>query len=387
MDMTAGTLPRARVGGAALSGGLPTAAALLLGSLITLVGLTWDVQWHTDVGPDTFFTLPHLFLYAGSAIAGLASLTAVLAATAAQRAGRDPDPVAGGVPVAVLGVFKAPVGHLVAGCGAASFLVYGLWDLWWHSLYGFDAVIESPPHIGLLLSVMATMVGTAVVFAAAFEHRWGKVGLVVSLGALAAFSTIVVLGLTSVDGPFEAVYTAMAWLVVMLVVTAGGFARKAGLMVWVAAALGVVQLVGWWFSPWAARVYAESVGLPVRDYVRGVPVMPALMPMLLIPVALLLELFAARARRGAGWAPVVGGGVAGAVLAGVQGVQDSLVYGYRVQVAQLLPNAVAGLVVGLLAGFLGWRFGRMLRAANPGAPTRSDTAIPAPAVPAAVKEA
>ena len=78
----------------------------------------------------------------------------MLAVTARQRAGAPPVPGLGGPAVRVVGGrFTAPVGYLLSGVGAASFLLYGLWDLWWHELYGFDAVIDSPPHVGLLLSV------------------------------------------------------------------------------------------------------------------------------------------------------------------------------------------------------------------------------------------
>ena len=76
-------IPVARVRGrtphvdAAIAG--PAGAyAVLLGSAISTVGLSWDVEWHRDVGPDTFFTLPHLGLYSGSALAGIASLAMVL---------------------------------------------------------------------------------------------------------------------------------------------------------------------------------------------------------------------------------------------------------------------------------------------------------------------
>src|SRR5205823_13381088 len=75
---------------------LPAASVLLGGTVLSLVGLTWDMQWHEDVGPDTFFTVPHLFLYAGSAVAGLASLVVVLATTSATRAGRPVDASVGG---------------------------------------------------------------------------------------------------------------------------------------------------------------------------------------------------------------------------------------------------------------------------------------------------
>ena len=40
-------------------GKLP-AFVMLAGTLISLSGLTWDIDWHLDVGPDSFFTLLHL---------------------------------------------------------------------------------------------------------------------------------------------------------------------------------------------------------------------------------------------------------------------------------------------------------------------------------------
>lgn len=344
--------------------GSPVAMALLAGSVLTLIGLTWDVQWHSDVGPDTFFTLPHLFLYAGSAVAGLASLGAVLAATAARRAGREVDPAVGGTPIRVFGpLFTAPVGHLVAGCGAASFLIYGLWDQWWHGLYGFDAVIDSPPHIGLLLSVMTTMVGTVMVFAAARGARWGRWGVYGGLAVLLAFSSVTVLGLVAIDAPFEPVHAAMAFLATMLVMAASGFGGR-GAAVGTALALAAIQAATWWFSPRAARVYADAVGLPVRDYARSIPDMPALMPMALPLAAVVVELVVARAAR---WSAPVTGAVAGALLAGLHPVQDAIVYGVPAPgVAELLPNALAGAVLGALAGVLGLRFGRMLRLVGEG---------------------
>lgn len=58
--------------------------------------------------------------------------------------------------------FAAPLGYLVSGVGAALFLVYGLWDQWWHGLYGFDAVLESSAAKGRGWSVPVTIAGLAV---------------------------------------------------------------------------------------------------------------------------------------------------------------------------------------------------------------------------------
>ncbi|MFI6030681.1 hypothetical protein [Amycolatopsis magusensis] len=346
------------------------ASGLLAGTLVTLVGLTWDVEWHDDVGPDTFFTLPHLFLYTGSAIAGLVSLVVVLSTTAAQRAGRPVDEVVGGKAVGVFGrTFAAPVGYLIAGTGGALFLLYGLWDLWWHSLYGFDAVIDSPPHIGLLLSVMVTMVGTVMVFAAARDHRWGVFGTLASIAVLLSFSSVTVLGLSAVDTEISPVTIGMTFLSVMLVVLGRGFFGRPGGALGAAVLLSAWQALSWWFSPWAAHAYASAVGLPLRDNVDDVASMPSLMPACLIGAALLAELVLwVSGRNGSAprWAGALSGAVAGFVIAGAQPFQDTWLYDVRLAGAgEILATAGVGALFGLLGGFLGWRFGGMLRLLAP----------------------
>lgn len=54
---------------------------LILGIALSFLGVAFDAQWHTDVGPDTFFTLPHLIWYSAIATAGLTSLFVVLYST------------------------------------------------------------------------------------------------------------------------------------------------------------------------------------------------------------------------------------------------------------------------------------------------------------------
>jgi hypothetical protein len=335
--------------------------------LLSLVGLTWDIQWHDDVGPDTFFTLPHLFLYAGSAVVGLASLAVVLLTTAARRAGRPVDPRIGGRVVNVFGrTFAAPLGYLVSGVGAATFLLYGLWDQWWHGLYGFDAVIDSPPHIGLLLSITVSLIGTTAVFAAAREHRWGRLGTLASLTVLLTFGPVLALGLQQVPDDYaDAVAIGTSMMAVLLVAVGAGFVRRPGGAVGTAALVAAVQAVFWWFSPWAAQAYADLVGLPMRDAISGVPAMPSLTPMALLPVAALMELvyFAGR-RRGwrAGRVSVAAGGIAGLLLGLSLPVQRFLLYtGAHLPPAwYLTTTAVLSAALGLLGGFAGWRFGGML---------------------------
>lgn len=114
---------------------------------------------------------------------------------------------------------------------------------------------------------------------------------------------------------------------------------------------------------------AHADGAPVRDYVSGVPDMPTLMPMLLLPVAAVLELLFFGSRRRS-WQPgrvsVVAGGVGGLLIGLSMPLQDVWIYSLRVVdlPTVLATGAVAG-VLGLLGGFAGWRFGGMLRPLAP----------------------
>lgn len=337
--------------------GLVPAGFVLGGTLISLIGLTWDIQWHSDVGPDTFFTLPHLFLYAGSAFSGIASLVVVLMTTANAKRDKAIDPIVGGRAVGVFGrTFAAPVGYLISGTGAALFLVYGLWDQWWHGLYGFDAVIDSPPHIGLLLSISITMVGAVMVFAVARDQRWGTYGMIIAAATLLVFSMVTSLGLNAVPRALaNPVSVGTAFFSVMILFMAAHVMNRRGGALAVGVVVAVLQAAFWWFSPWAAEVYANAIGLPLRDYNDGVPGMPNMIPMCLVLVAVVVELM----HKLPVWIP---GAVGGAIIAACAPLQRLLTYGMSFPVnARYLTTIVLAAAFGALAAMLGRRFGHMLR--------------------------
>ncbi|MDR7274732.1 hypothetical protein [Catenuloplanes atrovinosus] len=347
------------------SAGLIGAAVLLFGTSMSLAGIAWDVQWHVDVGPDTFFTLSHLMLYAGSAIAGLSSLAMVLRATAAQRAGRRTDPEEGGRTVRVL-AFDAPLGYLVSGAGAAMFLLYGMVDLWWHTVYGFDAVLGSPPHVALFSSITVTMVGAVIVFGFAPGRRWGRAGLALSLPILMLFSPLMLEAVEDLPTGFNAVLVASAFFTTLCLVLAAGVSSRPAYAVTVAATLGAMQLVLWFFAPWASRVYADSTGLPLRDNLEASP--PELAgeaPIFLLVTALAIAAVLAYGRRASAsprWIPQLAGAAGGLLVAVSMDAQIALIgNGPLAAPGQLVANALAGLAAGALAGFLGWRFAGMLR--------------------------
>ena len=336
----------------------PVAAGfVLVGTGISLIGTSWDVQWHIDVGPDTFFTLPHLFIYAGSAIAGIASLVAVLAVTAAQRRGETPDPADGGVPIRVFGGrFTAPLGYLVTGVGAAMFLLYGLIDLWWHTVYGFDAVLNSPPHVALFTTVSITMIGAVIIAAAARELRWGRIAMAISVPVLMTFFPITANAFEGLPLPFNPVVVATAWIIVLLLVVTRVAIDRPGAAALTAAVLLVMQGILWLFTPWAAETYAGAVGLPLRDGVGDEsPYIPAGIPLAGLLAAAVIELLI---RRG----PVIAAGIAGLLLGVTFQLQQSwLHFAGPSTVGVLIATGIAGGLFGLLGGYLGARFGVLLR--------------------------
>jgi hypothetical protein len=338
-----------------------------LGTALSLAGLSWDIQWHIEVGPDTFFTLSHLALYSGSALAGITSLVMVLMATAAQRTGRPWDRAAGGPPVRVFGgVFTAPLGYLVTGVGAASFLLYGLLDLWWHSIYGFDAVLNTPSHVALFLSILITMIGLLITFVAAGDQTWARAGLTLAFAIVIVFAPIPFNALSDLPLPIDPVLLGDIVCAPALLIMAGWVLGRWGALR-VAVALGVLQAFLWWFSPWAAETYAAATGLPLRDNLRGgAPELPALIPMFAVLIALAIEGLFWLARTGRlgprALTPVLGVS-AGVVLAATLPVQLSVTHlGGRSSAAELVVFLVLGVILGVPAGYLGTRCGVLLKA-------------------------
>lgn len=75
----------------------------------------------TDVGPDSFFTAPHLVLYGGIAVSGIVCLAMVLLTTVAARQGA---PAIRAETIQLLGGrFRGPLGYVVGGFGALFFLL------------------------------------------------------------------------------------------------------------------------------------------------------------------------------------------------------------------------------------------------------------------------
>ena len=380
------TVPRPAVASAAARVRAAAGAPLLLGVLCSFLGFAWDIQWHVDVGPDTFFTAPHLVLYSGIALSGLVCLAVTLLTTAAARQG-DPAALTGTTAV-FGGAYRAPLGYLVGGFGALSFLLYGLLDQWWHSVYGFDVAIVSPPHVGLILSIFVTMFGALLVFAGEAQRTAhptpaAAIRFAAAAAILFAFLTPTVLDtLPWFVGPISWPGVATSLLYPALLLLVASTLRLPGAATLAAALFLLLQAVSWVAIPWVTVEYATAIGLFLRDTTANRPVVPGMLPSFLLVAALAVDGLVWSCRRSR--LPVrfgvpLAGAVAALVLNLLQPVPPLYVIGpdapaeflARIQMmmaATRLPTLLLAPVVGALSGWFGWRLGVVLRGTTGPAP-------------------
>lgn len=325
---------------------------VLLGVFATVFGLSWDVQWHSDVGPDTFWTLPHLFVYSGAALTGGACLAVVLLCTMVARGARQLDwiPIFGGL-------FFAPVGFVVAGFGAFGFLSFGVFDQWWHTIFGFDVTLASPPHVGLIFSDILSTVGCVLIFV---RGRHVEGFRMVLATALALCFTLPFLIATLFELGLELPAIGMSALLLPLGMA---FVVSTSRNPWAAFAMTLMLSAFRWLCmilfPVMTRAYADSLGWSLRDGVNGVPGIPALLPVL-APVAGLVVGLILVAWKARGRAVTLGVLLAGLIAAPILYADSSLIPMKDSGWMTLFPLAL----VGVLGAWLGWQLGVVARHAN-----------------------
>jgi len=127
------------------------------------VGGYWDISWHRSIGRDTFWSAPHMAIYACGILAGISSgyliLTTTFGGTAALKA----------VSVRIWGLW-GPLGAFISAWGGVAMLASAPFDDWWHNAYGLDVRIISPPHMVLAAGFFGIELGT-VMLMLAFMNR------------------------------------------------------------------------------------------------------------------------------------------------------------------------------------------------------------------------
>jgi hypothetical protein len=290
------------------------------------VGAMWDIAWHGDVGRDTFFTPPHLFILGGIGLMGMASLWATIPAgrTVRERARRRP-------------------GMALAGVCAALQLLGLAVDNWWHGVFGLDVTLWSPPHLLLLFLGWLAIVGLLADHAASGSAR--APGLAVACGLVLCVSTAV---LAEYDFGFP--HFRMLWAPLLLAaLSAGGFTmarRSSGLRYAATVAAG-------------SAIALRLVGLAVHVIVhRSLPTPPlGLLAGGLAFDLLLLARFPQAAAAAGSWLATFGASLPWLAVEGRTVWPRSI----------LLPAAVLGIGTAMAGAALGAAIGRRLHRLQSGA--------------------
>jgi hypothetical protein len=138
--------------------------AVLFASLSVVVGVLWDISWHSSIGRDTLWSPPHLAMYLGGVVAGVACGWYVLHTTFAGL------PADRAVSVTFWKYFRGPLGAWMCIWGAFAMMTSAPFDDWWHNAYGLDVKILSPPHAVLALGILSIQLG-ALFMLLALQNR------------------------------------------------------------------------------------------------------------------------------------------------------------------------------------------------------------------------
>jgi hypothetical protein len=287
MESVAQAVP-ARAAASAPGEGLPWYLyTTVAGATSIIVGLLWDISWHSTIGRDTFWTPAHLGIYLGGTLAGVANgllvLHTTLRGTEEARARS----------VRFWGL-RGPLGAYVSVWGAGAMLTSAPFDDWWHAAYGLDVEILSPPHVVLLLGIFFVIGGACVTALqaqnaaeAAVDPRAGTyrrlfayaLGLLLTMGALAVWSDT---RPYIAHNPHFYQYAAVPFPL-MLAAAARGLRGR-----WPATTAALVYMalflgMGWLLSPWPA---APKLG-PIRQDITHM--VPLGFPLLLAAPALAMD--------------------------------------------------------------------------------------------------
>ena len=279
-----------------------------------VVGLYWDISFHLTVGRDSFWTPAHLLIQAGGILGGLSG-SSLIVSTTLRRASPLRDRSIG-----VWG-FRGPFGAFVSTWGAATMVVSAPFDDWWHSAYGLDVTVLSPPHTVLLLGILGVATGGVFSVLAALNRTTGALRSRLQWILLAVGAEVLVLAMTMI---FEYTYRdslhrsdcyrALSIVAPLVIV---GFAQASGAR-WAAtmtaAGYTAFMLVMLWVFPLVpAEPKLGPVYQPITHYV------PLGFPLLVIAPAIVIDLVRARIsgwRRGS--QAIVIGGVFLAVMVAVE---------------------------------------------------------------------
>lgn len=274
-----------------------------------VTGTAWDVQWHTYVGRDQFWTPPHILIYTAVGCAGLIALVNVLASTLRYHL-RTPG-VDDTASIRILWLFHAPLGFVFTGFGILTALIAAPFDNYWHELYGIDVTLWSPFHIMGITGGLLAIIGFVYVFAseAALDRQKGtrrprlcglsmfEWGSITILALLLELPLMALLQFPSIDiGPVGLVSypLPLAFFCAFCLRSALAFTGKPGTATLVALLLTLYSLFLQAIIPLGLRILVIHQGLTFRPGL----VLPifnlnaALMPLVVVVSAVIIDAIA-----------------------------------------------------------------------------------------------
>src|SRR5881628_2594977 len=337
---------------AVVTGSFPAVAiaVAIVSGAAGMVGVYLDTAWHRTVGRDSFFILPHVFIYCG----GLGVLGAALGSVTHATLGRAAD---FGGPILRLWRLQLPLGFAVTALGISVITAAAPVDAWWHDTFGKDVLIWSPPHLQLHLGAGIAAIG--LLFAVAAQRGRGALaGAWLWRGAMLA----VLVDLVHRGHFILAHYTML------------DHARTPDLYPFLVALLVPVVLVAAAraVGPWAPTLacllflgvtWLIDVMLRAIEFERY-----TLTPILALPAAVLSLAFwgaerrRARSRRDGAWLSVAAGVAFTIAFVTMEFVWMGWAVGRPWPTERVLAALPLVLVTGALSGWVGWVLGGFLRA-------------------------
>jgi hypothetical protein len=263
----------------------------VFGVTSAMIGGQWDISWHRSIGRDTFWTPAHIAIYMCGVLAGLSCGYLILATTFGNFSRLRSTSVK-------MWGFEAPLGAFIAAWGGLAMLTSAPFDNWWHSAYGLDVKILSPPHVFLILGNLAVNTGTLILILgmmnrAQAEFRNKLEWLFLYIGG------VVLIGLMLMIMEFSwhaLMHNGKYYRVVSMVVplVLAGVARASEKR-WAATTVAAVYWLFWAGMGWILPLFPAEPKLgPV--YHQVTQFVPPEFPMLLFIPALALDILWSRTR-------------------------------------------------------------------------------------------
>jgi hypothetical protein len=278
--------------------------ASVIGVTSAIIGGHWDISWHRSIGRDDFWTPAHMAIYACGIIAGISSAYLILATT--FGIGSYPRDAA----VRMWG-FRGPVGAFLTAWGGVAMLTSAPFDDWWHNAYGLDVKIVSPPHVVLILGILAIQTGALLLMLGYMNRATGSLKrqydylFVYTGGMILLLLTVFIMEFTGRIYAHSGMYYRTVGLAipgVLVAVTLVSSLRWAGTMI---AGIYTVFMLGFvWILPlFPAEPKLGPVLNPVTFFV------PPQFPLLLLVPAIALDMLWPGLRKRRKWTQAILAGI------------------------------------------------------------------------------